>query len=118
MKNGIDDDSADRAVAANGSAHVHHTPLGRLSFKGSLDTTRHFAAAIHAASTTPRRQDALIVQMLAAIAFDPVPLRPDRSEPRARKRRPKNDHLLTKPRDQMTLSQHRSRWHAQPPKTP
>lgn len=100
------------------AAHVHHTPLGRLSFKGSLDTTRHFAAAIHAASATPRRQDALIVEMLAAIAFDPVPLRPDRSEPRARKRRPKNYHLLTKPRDQMTLSQHRSRWRAQPPKTP
>ncbi|CAN5500438.1 hypothetical protein BH09VER1_BH09VER1_53440 [soil metagenome] len=100
------------------AAHVHHAPLSQLSFKGSLDNTRHFAAAIHAASATPRRQDALITEMLAAIAFDPVPLRPGRSEPRARKRRPKNYHLLTKPRDQMTLSQHRSRWRALPPKTP
>jgi len=100
------------------AAHLHHAPLDRLSFKGSLDTTRHFAAAIHAASATPRRQDALIAEMLAAIADDPVPLRPGRSEPRARKRRPKNYHLLTKPRDQMTLSQHRSRWRAQPPKPP
>jgi hypothetical protein len=100
------------------AAHLHHAPLDRLSFKGSLDTARHFAAAIHAASATPRRQDTLIAEMLAAIAFDTVLLRPGRSEPRARKRRPKNYHLLTKPRDQMTLSQHRSRWRAQPPKPP
>ena len=62
-----------------------HASLERLGLKGSLDTTRHFAAAITAASATPRRQDALIAEMLAAIASDPVPSRPARSEPRARK---------------------------------
>jgi hypothetical protein len=98
------------------AAHLHHASLDRLSFKGSLDTTRHFAAAIHAASSTPRRQDALIAEMLAAIAFDPVPLRPGRSGPRARKRRPKNYHLLTQPRGQMIVPPHRNRPSKKQPK--
>lgn len=91
------------------AAHLHHAPLDRLSFKGSLDTARHFAAAIHAASSAPRRQNTLIAEMLAAIALDHVPLRPNRSEPRARKRRPKNYQLLTKPRRQMVVLPHRNR---------
>lgn len=100
------------------AAHLYHTPLDRLSFKGSLDTTRHFAAAIHAASATPRRQDQLISEMLAAIASDHVPLRPGRSEPRARKRRPKNYQLLTSPRHQMIVQPHRNRPSKKHPKSP
>lgn len=91
------------------AAADHQVELGRLSFKGSLDTVRHFAAAVHAASDTPRRQQALIDQMLALIAGDPVPDRPERSEPRAKKRRAKNYHLLTKPRHQMRIPAHRNR---------
>ena len=75
-----------------------------------------FAAAVHAASSTPRKQDALIAEMLAAIASGPVPLRPHRSEPRAKKRRPKNYRLLTQSRHTMTLNQHRNRWKAKAPK--
>jgi hypothetical protein len=91
------------------AANTRGTTLGRISFKGTLDTVRHFAAAIHAARTTPRRQDALIDEMLAIIAGDCVPERPDRSEPRAKKRRAKNYHLLTKPRSQMHVPPHRNR---------
>jgi hypothetical protein len=91
------------------ASEVHGTELGRISFKGTLDTVRHFAAAIHAASGTPRRQQALIDQMLAIIASDPVPERPGRSEPRAKKRRAKNYHLLTQPRRQMQVPAHRNR---------
>lgn len=80
------------------AAHVHSMPLARISFKGSQDTVRHFAAAIHACSSNRKKQDELIAQMLAIIASDPVPERPNRSEPRAKKRRPKNYQLLTKPR--------------------
>lgn len=82
------------------AAHEHAVVLSRLSFKGTLDTARHFADAIHAAAGWPRRQQQLIEQMLAVIAGDPVPKRPGRSEPRARKRRPKNYQLLVKPRHQ------------------
>ena len=80
------------------SAHLHHVPLGRISFKGSLDTLRHWSAAIAAAGETPRKQDLLIAQMLSALARDLVPERPERSEPRAKKRRSKNYQLLTRPR--------------------
>ncbi len=73
-------------------------PLGRISFKGAQDTVRQFASAIHACSSNRKKQDELIAQMLAIIAADTVPERPGRSEPRARKRRPKNYQLLTKPR--------------------
>jgi hypothetical protein len=59
---------------------------------------RHWVSVIAAAGGTPRQQDQLIDQMLATIARDPVPARPGRSEPRARKRRAKNYQLLTKPR--------------------
>ena len=91
------------------AASTHGADLGRISFKGTLDTVRHFAAAIHAARATPRKQDALIDEMLAIIASDCVPERPGRSEPRAKKRRAKNYHLLTKPRSEMTVPPHRNR---------
>ncbi|MEI9898394.1 MAG: transposase [Chthoniobacter sp.] len=83
------------------SAHGHHVPLSRLSFKGTLDTLRHWSVLIAAAEPTPRHQQKLIAQMLSLIAGDPVPERPGRSEPRAKKRRGKNYQLLTKPRSQM-----------------
>ncbi len=80
------------------AAHVHSRPLARISRKGAEDTVRHFAAAIHACASNRKKQDEWIAQMLAIIASDPMPERPGRSEPRARKRRPKNYQLLTKPR--------------------
>jgi hypothetical protein len=82
------------------SAHLHHAPLARLSFKGSLDTLRQWSAVIAAAGCQARKQDALIEEMLSLIARDLVPHRPGRTEPRARKRRAKNYQLLTKPRHQ------------------
>jgi hypothetical protein len=91
------------------AAHLHDVPLERISFKGSLDTLRHWAAAIHASSKTPRKQAELIRRMLEAIAADPLPLRPGRAEPRAKKRRPKNYQLLNKPRHKMKPSPHRNK---------
>jgi hypothetical protein len=99
------------------AAHLHEVPLERLSFKGSLDTLRHWAAAIHASSKTPRKQAELINRMLAAIASDPVPFRPGRSEPRARKRRPKTYQLLTQPRREMKVVPHREKYRAPRPKS-
>ena len=100
------------------AAGAHQVELGRISFKGRLDTVRHFASAIHAARATPRWQDALIEQLLATIASDPVPERPGRSEPRAKKRRSKNYHLLTKPRSEMHVPPHRNRPRLVIPKCP
>ena len=94
------------------AAQRHDVELERISFKGSLDAVRHFADAIHAATGKPRCQRRLYDELLAIIASDPLPARPDRNEPRARKRRPKPYQLLTKPRHQMRVIPHRNRYRA------
>ena len=99
------------------AAHGHGVALGRISFKGSLDALRQWSAVIAAAGAHPKKQDALIEELLAAIARDPVPTRPNRSEPRARKRRPKNYHLLTRPRRRMGNVPRRNRPRKNHPKT-
>jgi len=100
------------------SANLHHVPLRRISFKGALDTLRHWSAVIAAAGESPRKQNQLITEMLAAIARDPVPERPQRSEPRAKKRRAKNYQLLTRPRRQMGNLPRRNRPQTTQPKRP
>jgi len=97
------------------SAHLHRVSLRRLSFKGTLDTLRHWSVLV-AAETTPRAQQTIIDHMLALIAGDPVPERPGRSEPRAKKRRGKNYQLLTKPRGQTGNLPRRNRAKVKQPK--
>jgi hypothetical protein len=87
----------------------YHVALPRLSFKGTLDALDHFAQTIHAATGKPRKQATLLQELLRTIAADLLPDRPNRSEPRAKKRRAKNYHLLTKPRKQMRIPSHRNR---------
>jgi hypothetical protein len=99
------------------AALAHDVDLRRLSFKGCLDTVRQFANALHGAEDKPRTVSALVDEMLLAIARDLVPHRPNRSEPRVRKRRPKNYRLLTKPRHQMGPLPHRKDGVENRPKT-
>jgi hypothetical protein len=87
----------------------YHLDLSRLSFKATLDSIAHFSHAIHAADGKPRKQRALLDTLIESIASDLLPHRPDRVEPRAKKRRPKNYHLLTKHRHQMRVPPHRNR---------
>jgi hypothetical protein len=91
------------------AALTHHVALVRISFKNTLDSLHHFADAMQALDGRPRRQAALLDQLLLTIARDLLPIRPNRSEPRAKKRRPKNYHLLTSPRRQMHVPSHRNR---------
>jgi hypothetical protein len=100
------------------SGHLHHVPLERVSFKGTLDTVRHWSNVIAAAGKTPQKQNQLIDAMLAAIARDTVRERPGRSEPRARKRRAKNYQLLTKPRHEIGNLPRRNRPKKTNPKSP
>ena len=80
---------------------THDIPIERLSFKGAL-------AALHAwadrALRSRRHRRLARRTLLARLANDTVPLRPGRSEPRARKRRPKNYQLLTRRRHRMRVS--------------
>lgn len=89
------------------AALTHDVDLKRVSFKGSLDTVRQFVNAASGAEDKPRTLSALVDEMLLAIARDLNPHRPGRSEPRVRKRRPKNYPLLTKPRREMGPLPHR-----------
>ncbi len=89
------------------AALTHHVAIRRLSFKGCLDTVRQFANAAGGAEDKPRTISALVDEMLLAIARDLVPRRPGRSEPRVKKRRPKNYRLMTKPRQEMGSLPHR-----------
>ena len=82
-------------------------PIERISFMGTLSTLRVWAESLNLHEGKPRKQADLVDAMLAVIADDLVPHRPDRSEPRAKKRRPKGYQLLTKPRHEMVVSSSR-----------
>ena len=91
------------------AAITYDVDLERISFKGSLDSLHHYADAIYATHRKPRKQAQLFDALLRTIASDLVPLRPERSQPRARKRRPKDYQLLTKPRKEMGTTAQRNR---------
>ena len=60
-----------------------------------MDTVREFSNAMQGFADKPRTVKALVAEMLWAIAHDLNPKRPGRSEPRAKKRRPKSYKFLT-----------------------
>jgi hypothetical protein len=78
------------AVAAVESQLQPH----QISFKGALQTALNFLMTIDAATDL----DQWCKQLVQAIATHKVANRPDRFEPRVRKRRPKPYKLMTKPR--------------------
>lgn len=90
--------------------------LERVSFKGSLDAMRVYSEAIAKARNKKRRRQ-LWDQLLLDLARDLVRKRPNRTEPRAVKRRPKPFPLLNKPRRQFVEISHRGRyWKGRPRK--
>lgn len=90
--------------------------LERVSFKGAVDALRQYSNAISQARNRRTRRQ-LWKDLLRNLARDLVPLRPNRSEPRVVKRRPKNFGWLTKPRHKYHECLHRNRyWPAKPRK--
>lgn len=67
----------------------------KISFTAAVQAFNVFAPVI---GLVPERTEALYNGMLAAIAYHKIGNRPGRSEPRAKKRRPKAQPLLTEPR--------------------
>ena len=84
-----------RGVMAK-SAKAHRKQPRHLSFKGALQTMTAFADAVRVAM--PGNRERLMKAMLKAIASHQVGDRPGRVEPRANKRRPKQQSYLTEPR--------------------
>lgn len=91
------------------AATAYAACLERLSLKGTLATIRQWAPALALAADT-EEQASLYTRMLYYIVEDPVPERPGRAEPRARKRRPKNYPLLNQPRRQYKEIPHRNKY--------
>ena len=86
-----------RALMAR-AAKKHDRKPRQLSFKGALQSLLEFAGELRESSA--KKRNWLWEIILEGIANDEVGNRPDRVEPRARKRRPKPYPLLTKPRKQ------------------
>ena len=78
------------------SSRKHHVPALRISFKGTIQRVLAWAAPMEYLPV--HRLPDLYRDLLARIAEDIVPSRPNRVEPRCRKRRPKPYPVLTVPR--------------------
>ena len=85
------------------AAALHHAPIERLSFKGAVDTLRQWGDSLNAAHDKPREQARLFNLLLQILAEDAITYRPNRAEPRVRKRRPKAYPLMTHPRHDYRL---------------
>lgn len=92
------------------AATLYDVPIERISFKGCCDALRQWADAFNAHAGKPRKQKEMFEALLKIIAEDAIPHRPGRSEPRVKKRRPKNYQLMTKPRPEMVVSESRRKW--------
>jgi hypothetical protein len=73
-----------------------------ISFKGALQTLREFQARL--GTLAPQRLPHMYQTLLQAIATHRVANRPDRHEPRVKKRRPKPYPLMTRPRNEMRMA--------------
>lgn len=80
------------------TSKIHTIPLEVLSIKGSIDTILRFAPVVYLNRLNKRKHKRLIDELLQIIASDPIPDRPNRSEPRKRKHRNRGKEWLTKPR--------------------
>jgi len=79
----------------------------RISFKATLQAVRHWVPYMRLADEEKREQ--LYQSMLSAIGRIPHPDRPNRTEPRVKKRRAKNYQLMKKPRNEKKETPHRGR---------
>jgi hypothetical protein len=83
-----------------------------ISFKGSLQALRNWEPHLNQAKVSRAERFRLMSDLYEAITDTPIRQRPGRSEPRCRKRRPKNYELMTAPRHEMKEIPHRNRYRA------
>jgi hypothetical protein len=102
-----------RCVIAEAVAR-YSMDLERVSFKGSVDALRQYSNALVPARNRKMRRQ-LWEDLLLNLVRDLVRYRPNRTEPRAVKRRPKPYPLLHQPRRRFVEISHRSRyWKGRP----
>lgn len=83
-----------------------------VSFKGSLQALRNWEPHLNQAKLNRIERARLIADLYEAMTDTPIRQRPGRSEPRCRKRRPKNYELMTRPRHEMKEIPHRNKYRA------
>jgi len=92
----------------------YQVDLERVSFKGSVDALRQYSDAMAKARNQKMRRQ-LWEDLLLNLARDLVRHRPNRTEPRALKRRPKPFPLLNQPRHRFKEISRRNRyWKGRP----
>jgi hypothetical protein len=92
------------------AAWTHGVSIESISFKGTVDTVRQWAPLMSHPHLTEQQCRHMYELMLYYLAKDLLPNRPNRREPRARKRRPKQYHLLNKPRNTFQEIPHKNRY--------
>ena len=92
------------------AAQTHGRAVLRISFKRTIGALRQWIPLIHGARRRRKEVDRLTQELLHYIARLTVPHRPNRTEPRAVKRRPKPYQLLQKPRHEFHEAPHRNKW--------
>jgi hypothetical protein len=85
------------------AASIHEQQVTRISFKGSVEAVRHFSQVIAQARSRSQALQ-LTNHLLETLAKSLVPYRPNRVEPRVKKRRHKRYPLMTKPRNHWKAS--------------
>lgn len=91
-----------RALISDMATHFQED-IQRISFKGTLDALRQWRPLFEGGGQSARVSRKRIDLFYQTVIGDPLILRPERSEPRAVKRRPKNYRLLTQPRHEMVV---------------
>jgi hypothetical protein len=94
-------------------AQSYQIQLSRLSFKGTIDALRQWSELFQTSRAHPQHTQKIRRWFYYTIATDPLIARPNRSEPRAVKRRPENFRLLTKPRKEIIVERCR-KWSQKP----
>ena len=100
-----------RLLMLNAAKQEYVSPR-RISFKASVQALRQWEPMLNRNDLDARERMRLMVLLREAIAATIVLSRPGRSEPRCRKRRPKNFQLMTSPRHEMKVIPHRDRYRA------
>jgi len=70
----------------------------RISFRGAAEQLDQWSWLFMSIGDGTSRRRELLLEFYDALVSAPLPCRPDRTEPRVRKRRPKNYRKMTRPR--------------------
>ena len=93
------------------AANKADVPVRMISFKASVQTLRQWEPLLKTDMSAAERTR-LLSLLCDSIAASVIYSRPGRREPRCTKRRPKNYQRMTKPRQEMQETPHRSKYRA------